>query len=36
MLLDGIGHYPQMEAPADVMREYLALADGVAQRDGLL
>jgi pimeloyl-ACP methyl ester carboxylesterase len=36
VLLDGIGHYPQMEAPADVMREYLAFVDGVAQRDGLL
>ena len=32
VLLDGVGHYPQMEAPADVQHEYLAFVAGVAGR----
>ena len=34
VLLEGVGHYPQMEAPADVQHEYLAFVAGVAGRTG--
>jgi pimeloyl-ACP methyl ester carboxylesterase len=34
VLLEGIGHYPQMEAPDDVLREYLAFAQSIAGRTG--
>ena len=30
VLLEGVGHYPQMEAPADVQLEYLAFAASAA------
>jgi pimeloyl-ACP methyl ester carboxylesterase len=33
-LLEGIGHYPQMEAPDDTLREYLAFVERVAGRNG--
>jgi len=29
VLLEGIGHYPQMEAPDDTLREYLAFSAGL-------
>jgi pimeloyl-ACP methyl ester carboxylesterase len=32
VLLEGIGHYPQMEAPDETLRAYLAFAEGLPER----